>query len=155
MINILLILLLLFNEKKDTVMSEKIDMLEFNTIVDPAEYKDPETKKSMLQFKPRYTQLIFWKWDEEYCRYNASYWVILHGAYGENYDYNIRKVGDAHIITLIKVGEYSKRSTMSFKTKHITYSTTTSEHDPEVLNKKIFEQHRRQMPISIIKEEEK
>lgn len=154
MINILLILLLLFNQKKDTIMSEKIDMLEFNTIVDPAEYKDPETKKSMLQFKPRYTQLIFWKWDKQYCRYNVSHWIILSGTYGQNYDYNIRKIDDMHIVTLIKSGEYTKKSTMSFKTKNITHSTTTSEYDPEILNKKLFEQHHREPPILIIKDEE-
>lgn len=151
MIKLLLVLLLLFNGKNDTVMSENIDMIEFNTVVDTAEYKDKETKKSLLQFKPRYTQLILWKWDEEYCRYNVMHWVILNGEYGEKYDYDIRTVGDIKIITVIRMNILEKPyyKTITFKTKNITYTTTTAGYDSEVLNKKLLEEQHREKPISI------
>lgn len=148
---LLLILLCLFNGKNDTIMSEKIDMIEFNTVVDPSEFKDPETKKSLLQFKPRYTQLILWKWDEEYARYNVIHWVILNGEYGEKYDYDIRTVGDIKIVTVIRMNILEKPyyKTIAFKTKNLTYTTTTSAYDPEILNKKLLEEQYREKPISI------
>lgn len=148
----LCILLILYNEKRDTQTYEKIDMIEFNTIMDAKEVKNKDNKERTLEIFPRYTQMILWKWNAEYCRYDAMHWVILKDEYGEKHEYVVRKIGDYHVVTVMRMFTFEKpyHKTLSFKTKNLMYSQTTSESDPERLNKKVLEEQYREKPTSLL-----
>jgi len=152
MIKFLLILLALYSEKKDSPICEKIDMIEFNTVMDCKEIKNKDNKERVLEIFPRYTQMILWRWNEEYVRYEAMHWTILKDEYGYKNEYVVRKVGEYHIVTVMRMFTLNKpySKTLTFKTKNLIYSQTTSESDPERLNKKVLEEQYRQKPISLI-----